>query len=717
MHPFVVILLSALFQVISADQCGNASSIFVFDPPSLDYNSALAGATFTVAMAFKPNQTVQAALNLQGFTFSTPLLSFNEKNWNITQQVALVAPVSLSPNIDTANINIEIDINAPCNPSIHQCALNYPIKYTPVSGLVCTVSGDPQVTSFNSFSYTEATPGNFYYFKNKYLEVEGFLYNCNDGIVCLGAVSVRYGDAVLLINGYQVGPTDVVSTVSPDLHGLTYSGQIGADRSLAVTITTQDGTTIIVNDIKFASGPYDSHMNVVITLSSLFAATANTGKCTNSANSQQDWPVDPSDNHMNGAYTKGACVYPLADQNVAAAPNGPGLSFYPGMSFNATSYTNVCTIIEVLVPPPAPPAAPALPPFVAPAVPILVPAAPVSASLIPAAAAATTALALTQPASPNAPVVSAVSVSAATLASPAIPTPPNAPAVPVVAIFNQSAFSPADMLNAQDQCNQILQVNNCDNLPAVNLLSLQTACMKDILLTNSHNYTDSHLQVLHILCANSAQSILNCPIQSNLAIAAPAAAVQAAAGYGANACPNSCSGNGACSQFGCACRLGFSGVDCSVVLASLPLPAVYQPAGLVYVPTAIAQAVMPAYPAGNVPAAAIAAAIAANPVAAPSLAPVAPVPVASGVPVEAAVGISAPAAIVPVAAFPAAMVAQAVTTPAAVAPVALAPVAVAAVVPPAAAPLAPKPVPAILASGASENARALICALALLAVL
>ncbi|KAJ3067361.1 hypothetical protein HDU98_009404 [Podochytrium sp. JEL0797] len=185
--------------------------------------------------------------------------------------------------------------------------------------------------------------------------------------------------------------------------------------------------------------------------------------------------------------------------------------------------------------------------------------------------------------------------------------------------------------------------------------------MKDILLTNSHNYTDSHLQVLHILCANSAQSILNCPIQSNLAIAAPAAAVQAAAGYGVNACPNA--GNGSCSQFGCTCRLGFSGVDCSVVLASLPLPTVYQPTGLVYVPTAVAQAVMPAYPVGNVPAAASAAEIEANPVAAPSVALPVVVPMASVLPVEAAVVNAAPAAIASVAAVPVVMAAKAVSTP------------------------------------------------------
>ncbi|KAJ3067362.1 hypothetical protein HDU98_009405, partial [Podochytrium sp. JEL0797] len=180
-----------------------------------------------------------------------------------TQQVALVAPVSLSPNIDKANINIEI--------------------------------------------------GNFYYFKNTYLEVEGFLYGCADGITCLGAVSIRYGDSVLLGNGYQV----------------------------AMTITTQDETTIIVSDIKVETAPYNSHMIVVITLSSFLAGATNTGKCANTAEGQQDWPVDASDDHMNGAYVPGACVYPLAEQNVAAVPSVPsvpGLSFYPGMSFNATSY-------------------------------------------------------------------------------------------------------------------------------------------------------------------------------------------------------------------------------------------------------------------------------------------------------------------------------------------------------------------------------------------
>ncbi|KAH6563935.1 hypothetical protein BASA60_010503 [Batrachochytrium salamandrivorans] len=50
------------------------------------------------------------------------------------------------------------------------------------------------------------------------------------------------------------------------------------------------------------------------------------------------------------------------------------------------------------------------------------------------------------------------------------------------------------------------------------------------------------------------------------AIVDKGARVQQDCGFGNRTCINNCSGNGACTNFGCACKAGFAGLDCSMDL-------------------------------------------------------------------------------------------------------------------------------------------------------
>ncbi|KAI8609322.1 hypothetical protein BC830DRAFT_1085576 [Chytriomyces sp. MP71] len=525
------VIISGILAIthVAAD-CSAAKSIFVFDPPSLDYQATIAGAQFTVTLASAPNQTFEAGLNLDGFMFDTPKLSFTADNWNKSQTVTVMAEPDLAVPDGQHGFKVVASINAPCMPHLHRCNANYGIQYTHSPGLHCTIVGDPQVHTFDGTGYTQVDAGSFYFVKNDYLEVQGFLYNCDDGIVCLGAVSVRYGDSVLLIDGdHTPDGNGVVKKVSDSLNGLTYTPTGNSDNGGRFTIgtfQTADGSKIVVDNDLWEHAP---HMNVDITLSPFFRNVESTGQCANTPGNIQTWPVASENQHIHKHYVAGILRDPLVKHNL-----DPTKPLRAGMTFNETTYADIC-VIQVIQPPVVivqPPVDPCIVPYTPP-------------SFVP----------------------------------PTVITNASAP----VAVFNPAAYMAADLVNAQNQCQQILSAEKCEQLPTANAAFFLDACIKDYLLSSSHRFSEGHRQMLHVRCAAACQAVVNSPAPVQTLVQ-PAAALQLQNGYGQNLCPNSCSGNGVCSAVGCACAAGFSGVNCSVNLATLPCPA-KQPVsqGIVYV--------------------------------------------------------------------------------------------------------------------------------------
>ncbi|KAJ3063368.1 hypothetical protein HDU98_000824, partial [Podochytrium sp. JEL0797] len=428
----MALLLAAFGALASADNCNprDVDNFVLFDPPTLDYGATAPGATFTVQLGSAPaNGIVQISLDVDGFKFDQNQVSFTTANWNQPQKVSIVANAGAAAGAST--IQLAYTINAPCLENFHQCSGKYFINHeAPADGgkMHCTVTGDPHMSTFDGSSISYQGFGGFYYVKSKYLEVQGYQYPCSAGsdIACVGAISVRYGDSVLMISGMQKPETlntqaegASLSLVSPHMNGLTYTPE-DVSTATTFTITTDDGSVIIVG---WSSMPY---MSVDITLPSALYKDIVTGQCSESgsgASFKDACPIELDNYNMQNKYVPGP--YPTSQfWGPAGAPK-----LVPGMTFGKGDFTNTCVIVQ-----PAAPPAPVVVPSAAPNPAGLQPYNPndhvVILPTVPAAPGAPIAPAV--PAAPGAPVVPiAVAPGAAILPiAPAAPVAPGAPVVP-----------------------------------------------------------------------------------------------------------------------------------------------------------------------------------------------------------------------------------------------------------------------------------------------
>ncbi|KAJ3073073.1 hypothetical protein HDU98_002279 [Podochytrium sp. JEL0797] len=732
-HSFssIGLLLAAFGTLASAENCNPQAvdNFVLFDPPTLNYNATVPGAKFTVQLGSAPvNGTVQISLNVDGFKFDQNQVNFTPANWNQPQQVRIVA----NEGAAAGTSQLAYTINSPCLENFHQCSGNYFINHEAPAAkptMHCAVTGDPHMSTFDGSGISYQGVGGFYYVKSTYLEVQGYQYPCspNDAISCVGAVSVRYGDSVLMISGMQMPGTlntqaegASLSLVSPHMNGLTYAP---ADVTTATTftITTDDGSVIIIG---WSSMPY---MSVDITLPAALYKDIVTGQCSESgsgATFNNAWPIESANYNMKNKYIPGP--YPTSQfWGPAGVP-----TLVPGMSFGKGNFTNTCFIVEPAAAPPAPAVVPVAAPnagglqpynpndhvVILPTV-SSAPGAPV-APIAPAAPGAPVAPIAVAPA-PGAPAAPIAVPAAAITVAPVAPVLPVAPVAPVAA----PVYSPNDIAQATAQCTEVINGDaGCADLADNRIQFMINSCAKDVLATGGHDFTEGHRRSACVHCNQIASTIVNAPVQvANNTVAA--AAVQVANGFGANACPSACSAQGTCGNAGCVCNAGFSGMDCSMVLSNLVVPTPVQGAATAPVPLAanpVVQAMIqsqpqyaiapvsysaPAVAPGSAPAVApVAVAPAAALIAAPAIAPAAVV--ASAAAVLAAVPAAAYSAPVPVAVSP---LQAAVVSPI---PAIVATSVAAAVVPamkasPASgvyAPVAVKPAAAILASAASSVA-------------
>ncbi|KAJ3062871.1 hypothetical protein HDU98_001297 [Podochytrium sp. JEL0797] len=431
----IALLLTAFGTLASADNCNPqaVNNFVLFDPPTLDYNATTPAATFTVQLGSAPvNGTVQISLNVDGFKFDQNQVTFTQANWNQPQQVIIVANQAAAAGAST--VVLDFTINAPCLESMHQCSGNYFINHeAPVGGATmhCAVTGDPHMSTFDGSTISYQNSGGFYYVKSTFLEVQGYQYPCSEGnsIACVGAISVRYGDSVLMISGMQMPGTintqaegASLSLISPHMNGLTYTPE-DVTTATGFTITTDDGSVIIIG---WSSMPY---MSVDITLPALYTGIV-TGQCTESGSGDtfnNPWPIESANYNMQNKYVPG----PYPTSQFWGPKGAPAL--VPGMTFAQGTFTNTCIIVEQ-----APPA-PVVVPVAAPNTGGLQPYNPNEHVVIPP----TIPSAAVAPIAPAAPAAPAANATSAAPAAPAAPVAPAAPAAPGAPAVSAAPVAPA----------------------------------------------------------------------------------------------------------------------------------------------------------------------------------------------------------------------------------------------------------------------------------
>ncbi|KAJ3222946.1 hypothetical protein HDU81_009525 [Chytriomyces hyalinus] len=299
----------AATQAFSQDirNCGKASELFAFNPPTLQYPAGVAAANFTVQLTSKPAGTVSQALNIDGFTMHPNILNYTPDNWNIPQTVTLVAKPNVYSTGSAANLKLRYGVNAPCSPTIHTCESTYDVKYESSPPKTCVSSGDPHLRLFDGSKCEGQDHGGFYLFKNQHMEVQAHHYQCGN-YKCNGAASIRYGDSVVIVSAMKkygsnsAGKSVEYNRISQETTGIS----VNSDIKDQWVFTTDDGTVVTISTHMF------TEMSITINASPYMASVkGNAGVCAKSCN-WKSHRVPDSENHMVGRYTKGTCFPPLA---------------------------------------------------------------------------------------------------------------------------------------------------------------------------------------------------------------------------------------------------------------------------------------------------------------------------------------------------------------------------------------------------------------------
>jgi hypothetical protein len=127
-------VLFALLAFVSADD----SVLLEFDPPLLAMTTA--SSTFKVRMLKSPSERISASIYFTqpGFQFSTCFLQFDHTNYNISQEVEIIAAPSFSKT--NKEVKIAADI---CVPDTEYANLEqkYTVKPKEFPGKTCKSTG------------------------------------------------------------------------------------------------------------------------------------------------------------------------------------------------------------------------------------------------------------------------------------------------------------------------------------------------------------------------------------------------------------------------------------------------------------------------------------------------------------------------------------------------------------------------------------------------
>ncbi|KAH9275045.1 hypothetical protein BASA83_002759 [Batrachochytrium salamandrivorans] len=123
---------------------------------------------------------------------------------------------------------------------------------------------------------------------------------------------------------------------------------------------------------------------------------------------------------------------------------------------------------------------------------------------------------------------------------------------------------PQVLAEIERSCKALFDIPGCTKIVPADFFI--QSCILDAKLSGSYVFSESGKRAYLAECNAVTKYMANGPTQ---AIVDKGVKVQQDCGFGNRTCINNCSGNGACTNFGCACKVGFAGLDCSMDLSKI----------------------------------------------------------------------------------------------------------------------------------------------------
>ncbi|KAH6587237.1 hypothetical protein BASA50_001370 [Batrachochytrium salamandrivorans] len=502
---------------LCAAAIGSVSGAFLtFDTELIDVRDIELPIRFSAKLNNKPTKDVTVYFNHPFLSMSTCVIVFRPDNWDIVRHITAVpAPLFVGSSnlpgplaINSKLLAKAVTIGSLSAELLSVDTLNVTRRNPPSA--ICSISENLALTLDRIF-FSPNKPGWYQMISTDDMEIQILRGECTGNSPCITAVLVRYGSTVM---------------------GMNISGPVKGIREYSMTQVTQS-----TNGIRYTPNPKDGEHLITF----------------------------PYGSEVNVRVVNIDGIVGLEDEDVLTNPGARTLNLpiqNPG---------TVCTFPEN---PPPKPTTTAIttttpPPYSASTSPsstsTISPSPPTSSRYVPPPPPTPSGYVPPPPPTPSGyvPPPPPTSSRYVTLPSPTssgyIPPPPPTPSgyIPPP----PPPPPPYVIVEIKKCCQSIFNIPSCNAI--VPTESYIQSCILDAKATGSYVSSDKVKQAYLDKCRTLTDDMIRGTTKE---VIDQGTKIRKKCGFGNVTCINSCSGQGTCTDFGCACSPGFSGMDCSMDL-------------------------------------------------------------------------------------------------------------------------------------------------------
>ncbi|KAH9263430.1 hypothetical protein BASA83_013186 [Batrachochytrium salamandrivorans] len=545
---------------LCAAAIGSVSGAFLtFDPDPIVLKDADISTSVSVQLKSKPAEAVTVYFESPSTFMSTCVIVFDPNSWNVPQKINVMSvppPIDPSDPRKQAATNSELLAKAVAvGPLSADLSSTDVLKITQASKDLshCRI-GDNIVNIFDSLDLLFSKPGWYQMVSTGDIEVQILWSECGAGLKCFPAVVFRYGPTVMSLD--TRGPVKGIgeypmTEVTPNTSGVRYTS--GSEPGLH-TIVFPCGSKLNIVVIN-----KNGIINLFVFLYLVAGYTSPRGFCNKPRPDSPDNKLIGSDGKLYSHERENEVdaffrSWGIKDENVLTNPDTrasiPPLQ-QPG------------TICKFPKDPPPKPVDPVPTTTTGTTTAATTAATTTTATTTAATTAATTTAATT---SSTTSTTATALYSASTLPSTTSTTTSSTstiyPLPPTPSGYIPPPPPPPDVVvEIQKCCQSIFNIPSCNTIvPAESYIQ---SCILDAQASGSYVLSDKVKQAYLAKCRTLTDDMILDPTKE---VIDQGNQIRKEYGFGNVTCINSCSGKGTCTDFGCACSPGFSGMDCSMDL-------------------------------------------------------------------------------------------------------------------------------------------------------